>query len=176
MGFRSLQSNQITLKYDFSTAWSWKTICLTLYDEATSLMGLNVWLTRFCESLHTKHTGCLSSRQKSLSFSLCNLQISSDPDERLSFLCFRNDSHTFLTQDYMEGNVLRIFSCRQDTSEFSWFSTTVEGILYRHCVYMTEEQESWRFHSTRDKKNLLQIVKPFSLFWAPAICCLFRNK
>ncbi len=68
-------------------------ICLTLYDETASVMGLNVWLLCVCESLHTTHTGCLSSRQKSLSVSLCKLQISSDPDERLSFLSFRSDSH-----------------------------------------------------------------------------------
>ncbi len=67
----------------------------TLWDESTSLMGLNVWLTCFSESLHTKHTGCLSSRQKSLSFSLCKLQISSDPDECLSFLSFISESHRF---------------------------------------------------------------------------------
>ena len=69
-------------------------------------MGLNVWLTCFCESLHTKHTGCLSSRQKSLSFSLCELQISSDPDERLSFLSFRNDSHKFLNARLNGGGFL----------------------------------------------------------------------
>ncbi len=90
------QSNQ-HIKRTFKETISWlKVISLTLYDETTSSMGLNLWLSCFCELTHTKHTGCLSSRQKSLSFSLCKLQISSDPDERLSFLSFRNDSHKFL--------------------------------------------------------------------------------
>ncbi len=66
-------------------------------------MGLNVWLTCFSESLHTKHTGCLSSRQKSLSFSLCKLQISSDPDERLSFLSFISESHKFFNARLHRG-------------------------------------------------------------------------
>ncbi len=67
----------------------------TLYEGTTSLIGLNLWFSCCSEVKHTKHTGCLSSRQKSLSFSLCKLQISSDPDEQLSFLSFRNDSHKF---------------------------------------------------------------------------------
>ncbi len=59
-------------------------------------------------------------------------------------------THTsFVMLDYMEVDLLRIFSCRQDTPEFSWFSRTVEDTLYRHCDYMIKEQESWRFHSTR---------------------------
>ncbi len=151
----------ITLKYDFQQHEVEKLICLTLYDEATSLMGLNVWLTRFCESLHTKHTGCLSSRQKSLSFSLCKLQISSDPDERLSFLCFRNDSHTFFNARLHGGQ--RFEDLLMQTGHFRVFLVLHNcwRHSYRHCDYMTEEQESWRFHSTRDKKNLLQIVKPF---------------
>ncbi len=78
----------------------------TLWDESTSLMGLNVWLTCFSESLHTKHTGCLSSRQKSLSFSLCKLQISSDPDERLSFLSFISESHKFFNTRLRGGSSL----------------------------------------------------------------------
>ncbi len=78
----------------------------TLWDESTSLMGLNVWLTCFSESLHTKHTGCLSSRQKSLSFSLCKLQISSDPDERLSFLSFISESHRFFNTRLRGGSSL----------------------------------------------------------------------
>lgn len=64
----------------------------TLYDGTTSSIGWNVWLACFCESLHTKHTGSLSFRQKSLSFSLCDLQMSSG---ELSLLSLRNDSHKF---------------------------------------------------------------------------------
>ncbi len=80
-----------------------KDICPTLYDETTSLIGLNLWLSCCFESLHTTHADCLSSRQKSLSFSLCKLQISSDPDERLSFLSFRNDSHKFFNARLIGG-------------------------------------------------------------------------
>ncbi len=161
MGFRSLQSNQITLKYDFSTAWSWKTHLSYLIWRSHFTDGLNVWLTCFCD-LCTLNTPAVCPPDRRVWVSHCvNCR---SPQILMNASPFSASGTTrthFLTQDYMEGNVLRIFSCRQDTSEFSWFSTTVEGILYRHCDYMTEEQESWRFHSTRDKKNLLQTVKPF---------------
>ncbi len=99
----------------------------------------------------------------------------------------------------MEDHLLRFFSCRQDTPEFPWFSRTVEDTLYRHCDYKIKQQESWSYHDTQDKKNLLQIVTPFSqfdcsessnlnftfTFWLfekqitkrnTNICCLFRSK
>ncbi len=74
-------------------------------------------------------------------------------------------THTsFVMPDLMEDVLLRIFSCRQDTPEFSWFSRTVEDTLYRNCDYMIKEQESWRFHSTRDNYSHIQLMKPFPLF------------
>ncbi len=145
--------------------WSWlKAGSLTLYEGITSSIGLTVWLTCFCEVKHTTHTGCLSSRQKSLSFSLCKLQISSDPDERLSFLSFRNDSHKFFNTRLHGGLSLEDLLLQTGPPEFSWFSRTVEDTLYTNCDYMTEEQDSWRFHDIQDKTNHLQIEKPFSLF------------
>ncbi len=73
-------------------------------------------------------------------------------------------NHTsFLTLDYVEDALLRIFFCRRDTPVFSWSSRTVEDTLYKYCDYRTEEQDSWRFHSTRDKKALPQILNPFPL-------------
>ncbi len=74
------------------------------------------------------------------------------------------DHTSSLTHDYMEDHLLRIFSCRQDTPEFHWFSRTVEDTLYRHCDYKIKQQDPWRFHDTRDKKNHLQIVNSSSLF------------
>ncbi len=62
-------------------------------------MGRNLWLTCFSESLHTTHTGCLSSKQKSLSFSLWRLQTSSDPEAPSSV----NDSHTFFNTRLQGG-------------------------------------------------------------------------
>ncbi len=74
-------------------------------------------------------------------------------------------THTsFVMQDLLEVLLLRIFSCRRDTPELSWFSRTVEDTLYRHCDYMIKEQESWRCHSTRDNYSHIQPMKPFSLF------------
>lgn len=62
----------------------------TFRSGAASSTGLNVWCRCFSESLHTKHTGWLSSRQKSLSFSPCTSQNTSDEP-----LFCKNDSHTF---------------------------------------------------------------------------------
>jgi len=86
-------------------------------------MGLNLWLSCFCELIHTTHTGCLSSRQKSLSFSLCKLQISSDPDERLTFLSFRNDSHKFFSTRLFEGSCLDNFL----QTGHSWVSLVLQN-------------------------------------------------
>ncbi len=96
----------ISVLWWFIVLYMKQEICPTLYDETTSLIGLNLWLSCCCELIHTTHTGCLSSRQKSLSFSLCKLQISSDPDERLSFLSFRNDSHKFFNARFTGGRSL----------------------------------------------------------------------
>ncbi len=114
-----------------------------LYEGTTSLMGLNVWLMCFSESLHTKHAGCLSSRQKSLSFSLCKLQISSDPDERLSFLSFRNDSHKFcnarlnggfsfedlLLQTGHSWVFLVLQNCWRHSLQTLWLHDKITGVL-----------------------------------------------
>lgn len=69
-------------------------IKFTFRSGATSSTGLNVWCRCFSESLHTKHTGWLSSRQKSLSFSPCTSQSTSDDDCDEPLFC-KNDSHTF---------------------------------------------------------------------------------
>ncbi len=66
-------------------------------------MGLNVLLAYFFLSLHTEHAGFLSFLEKSLSFSQCKLQISSESAERLSFLSFRNDLHKFFNSRLQEG-------------------------------------------------------------------------
>lgn len=57
-------------------------------------------------TLHTKQTGCLSSRQKSLRCSLCRLQTSSDPDEEIWLLFFVNDSHAFFKTRLQGGSFL----------------------------------------------------------------------
>ncbi len=135
----------------------------TLWDESTSLMGLNVWLTCFSESLHTKHTAvCPPDRRVWVSH--CVNCRSPQILMNVSHFSPLSVNHTgFLTLDYVEDILLRIFFCRRDTPEFSWSSRTVEDTLYKYCDYRTEEQDSWRFHSTRDKKALPQILNPFPL-------------
>ena len=63
---------------------------LTLMPEAISPMGLKLWFWCVSKSLHTTHTGSLSSRQYSSSFRLCWLQSSA----RL-FSSWTKDSHRF---------------------------------------------------------------------------------
>ncbi len=109
-------------------------------------MGLNVWLSCFCESLHTKHTGCLSSRQKSLSFSLCKLQISSDPDECLSFLSFRNDSHKFFSTRLHGGSWLDNLL----QTGHSWVSLVLQN-CWRHSL-----QKLWLHDKTTGSLKISQ--------------------
>lgn len=58
-------------------------------------MGLNLWLVCLLESLQMRHTASLWSRQKSLSFSECREQRTSDPVELLCSLSWRAASHRF---------------------------------------------------------------------------------
>ncbi len=123
-------------------------------------MGLNVWLTCFSESLHTKHTGCLSSRQKSLSFSLCKLQISSDPDERLSFLSFISESHKFFNARLRGGSSLEdlllqtghswvflVFqNCWRHSLQILWLQDRITGFL-KISQHTGQESSSTDFES-----------------------------
>ncbi len=115
----------------------------TLYEGTTSLIGLNLWFSCCSEVKHTKHAGSLSSRQKSLSFSLCKLQISSDPDERLSFLSFRNDSHKFCNARFNGGQsfedlllqtghswvFLVLQNCWRHSLQTLWLHDKITGVL-----------------------------------------------
>ncbi len=149
----------------------------TLWDESTSLMVLNVWLTCFSESLHTKHTGCLSSRQKSLSFSLCKLQISSDPDERLSFLSFISESHRFFNARLHRGScfvdlllqtghswVFLVFqNCWRHSLQKLWLQDRRTGSL-KISQHTGQESSSIDFESISSSSetiyNLLSLSEP----------------
>ncbi len=175
MEFIWTKHNQIwsiksTLKHYFKTAWSWlKAGSLTLCDETTSSMGLNLWLSCFCELIHTTHTGCLSSRQKSLSFSLCKLQISSDPDERLSFLSFRNDSHKFFNARLIGGWSLEDLLLQ---TGHSWVFLVLQNCwihslqkLWLHDKTTGFLKISW--HTGQDKSS--SGSEAIFTLWAPAI-------
>lgn len=81
----------------FEYYWS-----LTLFSLTASLTGQNLWLLCVLESRHTKHTGCWSSRQKSLSFSLWRWQT----DEDLSLLSCKKLSHRFFRTRFNGGSSL----------------------------------------------------------------------
>jgi len=159
-------------------------------------MGLKVWLACFCESLHTTHTGCLSSRQKSLSFSLCKLQISSDPDESFSSLSFRNDSHKLFNA--ILGGIVSLEDLLLQTGH-SRVSLLLQN-CWRHSL-----QKLWSHDRRTRDLNLSQHTRQdsssgdtcceaiftvrtnvtlLSLIWfqkrtttrITKICCLFRNK
>ncbi len=140
-----------------------------MYDETISPMGLNVWLSCFCESLHTKHTGCLSSRQKSLSFLLCKLQISSDSDECLSFLSFRSRSHKFFNTRLHRGP---LFVHLLLQTGHSWVSLILQN-CWRHSLQAlcphdkTSGSLKISLH-TGQEKSASEIESIFTV-WAPAI-------
>lgn len=58
-------------------------------------MGQKLWFACFLEVWHTKHTGWLSFRQNSLSFSWCRKQSPSGPAEFLWFFSSKKASHSF---------------------------------------------------------------------------------
>ncbi len=60
------------------------------------------------------------------------------PPQTLKHFLLSMTHISFLKPDYKEVHLLRIFSCRQDTPEYCWFSRTVEDTLYKNCDYMTE--------------------------------------
>ncbi len=165
-----LWSIKSTLKQDFKTTWSWlKVVSLTLHEGITSSMGLNVWLSCFCEFIHNTHTGCLSSRQKSLSFSLCKLQISSDPDEHLSFFSFRNDSHKFFNARLTGGSSLEDLVLQ---TGHSWVFLVLQN-CWRHSL-----QKLWlhdrrtgvlkiSWHTGQEKSS--SDSEAISTLWGPAI-------
>ena len=76
---------------------------LTVRSDIASSTGWNLWLVCCFESRHTTHTGCLSSRQKSLSFSLCRMQSTSDPAEALWLFSCKKFSHRFFKTTFERG-------------------------------------------------------------------------
>lgn len=78
----------------------------TLWSCTASSTGMQSWSLCFLETWHTKQMGSLSSRQNSLSFSLCRLQSTLDPVVglfRSVCLLSRKASHRFFRDRFVRG-------------------------------------------------------------------------
>lgn len=80
-----------------------KTIYPTLCSCTASCMGMQSCVLCFLESRHTTQMGSWSSIQKSLSFSPCRLQSTSDPSKKFWLLSFKTASHRFFRARLQSG-------------------------------------------------------------------------
>lgn len=78
----------------------------TLQSFAASSMAMQSWPLCFLESWHTEQIACSSFRQKSMSFSQCRRQNTSDPAEALWFLSCQTASHRFFRQEVFRDRLL----------------------------------------------------------------------
>ena len=130
---------------------------VTLFSSAASWTGSISCFPCFLEVWQTRQTGIWSSKQKSLSFSLCRLQSTSDPALALWLLSFKNVSQVFL-RDRLQGGLLledlllqsghswdpfwSQYCCRQ-TLQKLWLQLRTTGSL-KISVHTVQERSSSR--------------------------------
>ncbi len=109
------------------------------------LLHLLVWMCDWCVlvNLCTLNTQAVCPPDRRVWVSLCKLQISSDPDERLSFLSFRNDSHKFCNARFNGGHSLEdlllqtghswvflvLQNCWRHSLQKLWLHDKITGVL-----------------------------------------------
>ena len=135
--FKTSTSTQVMHLY---FCWVYAYICsLTLWASAASLTGTQLCFLCFCESRQIRQMSCWSSWQKSLSFSPCRLQSSSDAESALWLLSCLKASDRFLSARLRGGSPI---------GKISLQTGHVCCVLFLHQSRRQDLQKLWP-HSKR---------------------------